>query len=289
MAVERVVAGVDHGAGKPAAVEAHRGIEDFLRRLDPVDLARGLRPETLRVRQRAGMDLVIAAFVVDVHGSVPRQKPCTLMPGLVIGQARGGPDQAGTRSPDLVSTGPTARVDRHHARSVRMDRIEPVQPLLHRLAQIVAAAAERGIAPVDEIALLPGQRQRGPMAVASASAITRRNTSLMLRSSWARPDRAQIAFSTGRLAVAQLKLGRFFWNPARRAARSPARSARGFGRGLVGGIEADGFGIVLQRPGAIALLAPGRAAVVPGALEFRIEFEGRSHNPRSHGRKSFCA
>ena len=42
-------------------------------------------------------------------------------------------------------------------------RIEPVQPLFHRLAQIVAAAAERGVALVDEVALLPGQRQRGPM------------------------------------------------------------------------------------------------------------------------------
>jgi hypothetical protein len=33
----------------------------------------------------------------------------------------------------------------------------------------------------------------------------------MLRSSWARPGSAQIAFSTWRFAVAQLKLGRFFW------------------------------------------------------------------------------
>src|SRR5438445_7224316 len=40
----------------------------------------------------------------------------------------------------------------------------------------------------------------------SALAITRRKMSLMLRSSWANPGSAQIAFSTWRLAVAQLKL-----------------------------------------------------------------------------------
>ena len=49
MAIERVVAGVDHGAGEPAAVSADRGIEDLLRRLDPVDLARRLGPEALGV------------------------------------------------------------------------------------------------------------------------------------------------------------------------------------------------------------------------------------------------
>ena len=49
MAVERVVAGVDHGAGEPAAVSARRGIEDLLRRLDPVDLARRLRPKALGI------------------------------------------------------------------------------------------------------------------------------------------------------------------------------------------------------------------------------------------------
>ena len=45
MAVERVVAGVDHGAGEPAAVEPHGGIEHLFRRLDPVDLARRLGPK----------------------------------------------------------------------------------------------------------------------------------------------------------------------------------------------------------------------------------------------------
>ena len=45
------------------------------------------------------------------------------------------------------------------------DRIELVQPFLHRLAQVIAAAAERGVALVDEVTLLLGQCQRRAMAV----------------------------------------------------------------------------------------------------------------------------
>ncbi len=67
--IERVVAGVDHGAGEPAAVESERGIEDFLRRLDPVDVARRLAPKAFGIPQRAGIDLVISAGVLDVHGA----------------------------------------------------------------------------------------------------------------------------------------------------------------------------------------------------------------------------
>src|SRR6185437_10020540 len=69
MAVERVIAGVDHRAGKPAAVSAHRGIEDLLRRLNPVDLAGRLRPKTLGIPERSGMDLMIAAG--SRHGASP--------------------------------------------------------------------------------------------------------------------------------------------------------------------------------------------------------------------------
>jgi hypothetical protein len=72
MAVKRVVAGVDHGAGEPAAIRAHRGIEYFFGRLDPVDLTRRLTPKALGVPQRAGMDLVIAAVVLDIHGVASR-------------------------------------------------------------------------------------------------------------------------------------------------------------------------------------------------------------------------
>ena len=50
MTIQRVVAGVDHGAREPAAIEAHRRIEDFSRRLDPVDLPRRLAPKSLRGR-----------------------------------------------------------------------------------------------------------------------------------------------------------------------------------------------------------------------------------------------
>ena len=65
--VEGVVAGVDHGAGKPAAVQTHGGIEDLFSRLDPVDVARRLAPKPLGISERAGMDLVIPAVVLDVH------------------------------------------------------------------------------------------------------------------------------------------------------------------------------------------------------------------------------
>src|ERR1019366_3079810 len=71
MTVERVVAGVDHGAGEPAAIKTHRRIEDLFRRLDPVDLARGLAPKALGIPERAGMDRVIPAVVLDVHGVAP--------------------------------------------------------------------------------------------------------------------------------------------------------------------------------------------------------------------------
>ncbi len=67
VAVERVVAGVDHTTGKPAAVGPQRGIEYLLRGLDPVDLARRLAPEPFGVGERAGVDLMIAAVVLDVH------------------------------------------------------------------------------------------------------------------------------------------------------------------------------------------------------------------------------
>ena len=71
VAIERVVAGVDHGAGEPAAIRAHRGIEDLFGGLDPVDLARRLGPKAFRVSQRAGMDLMVPAVLVDVHGVSP--------------------------------------------------------------------------------------------------------------------------------------------------------------------------------------------------------------------------
>ena len=84
VAVKRVVAGVDHGAGEPAAIRAHRGIEYFFGRLDPVDLTRRLGPKALGVAERAGMDLVVAAFLVDVHGVSPN-RPYSVTPGLVPG------------------------------------------------------------------------------------------------------------------------------------------------------------------------------------------------------------
>src|SRR5690242_3840438 len=71
MAIERVIAAVDHAAGEPASIGADRGIEDLLRRLDPVDLARGFSPEALGIAERAGIHLVVGAFLVNVHGVSP--------------------------------------------------------------------------------------------------------------------------------------------------------------------------------------------------------------------------
>ena len=87
VAIERVVAGVDLGACEPAAVDAHCGIEDLLRRLDPVDLARGLGPKALGIGERTGVDFVVAALVVDVHGVSSRARGASLS-AIVTG--RGG-------------------------------------------------------------------------------------------------------------------------------------------------------------------------------------------------------
>jgi hypothetical protein len=68
MAVQRVIAGVDDGAGEPAAVKSHRGIEDLFRRFDPIDLARRFGPESFGVAERSGVNLAVAAFVLNIHG-----------------------------------------------------------------------------------------------------------------------------------------------------------------------------------------------------------------------------
>ena len=74
MAVERVVAGVDHGVRRTSGRRCRStGSKIFFGRLDPVDLARRLGPKALGVGQRAGVDLVIPALFVDVHGVAPRR------------------------------------------------------------------------------------------------------------------------------------------------------------------------------------------------------------------------
>src|SRR5262249_44636830 len=67
MAIDRVPAGVDDAVRQPAAIDAGLRVEDSLRGLVPVDLARGLAPEGLRVTLPAGIDVVIAAGA-DIHG-----------------------------------------------------------------------------------------------------------------------------------------------------------------------------------------------------------------------------
>ena len=70
VAVDRVVAGVADGAGKPAAVDAGGGVEDAFGLLDPVDLGRRLAPEHLRAALPMRVNVVIAARS-RVHGLKP--------------------------------------------------------------------------------------------------------------------------------------------------------------------------------------------------------------------------
>jgi hypothetical protein len=58
------------------------------------------------------------------------------------------------------------------------DGLELLQPVLHRLAEVVAALAERGVALFDEAALLPRQRQRRAMAVGGYARVVPRPITL---------------------------------------------------------------------------------------------------------------
>ena len=61
MPVERIEAGVQARVGEPAAVDASLWVENALRRLDPGDVPRRLRPEGLRIGAPAIIGLPIAA------------------------------------------------------------------------------------------------------------------------------------------------------------------------------------------------------------------------------------
>ena len=98
VAVERVVAGVDHAAGEPAAVEALRLVEDLLRLLDPVDGVRRLAPEAFRVALPVRIDVVVAARA-GVHGFPPRLCPRLCRVGACA-------NKAGECSGPLRSQGP---------------------------------------------------------------------------------------------------------------------------------------------------------------------------------------
>src|SRR5260370_17181909 len=85
MAVDSIEAGVAGGSYEPAAVNAHRGIEDFGRRFIPVDVRGGLPPEADRVALGAGIDFVIAAlaevwlgYLSCDHFNLPPGPPCPL-------------------------------------------------------------------------------------------------------------------------------------------------------------------------------------------------------------------
>src|ERR1043166_2233611 len=72
MAIDRVEAGVADAVREPAPVHAGLRIEHGLRRLEPVDLARSLGPEAVRVALPARINLVIAAGA-GVHARPPRR------------------------------------------------------------------------------------------------------------------------------------------------------------------------------------------------------------------------
>src|SRR6185312_13563393 len=89
----------------------------------------------------------------------------------VDGRDKPGHDDAGdTLSLSAIVTRSGGRSSRNRV-AVRLkillpgDRIELLQPLLHRLTEVITALAERGVALLVEITLLPGQRQRRAMAV----------------------------------------------------------------------------------------------------------------------------
>ena len=73
MPVERVEAGVEARVGEPAAIDAALGVEDALGRLRPRDLARGFRPEGLRIGAPVVIGLPVAASSFrSLAAEVPR-------------------------------------------------------------------------------------------------------------------------------------------------------------------------------------------------------------------------
>src|SRR6478736_10443439 len=133
--------------------------------------------------------------------------------------------------------------------------LEFFQPVFHGLAQIIAAAAEGGVALADEVALLPGQRQRRPVAVGFRAR------------DHPQEDVVDVAVELGEARIGADRLFHLALGGGAIEARQvllvgqrtqPFDLLRDFAmvgsRGLVGGIEADGLCVILQRPRAIALL-----------------------------------
>ena len=80
------------------------------------------------------------------------------------------------------------------------DRQQMIEPLAHRLLQIVIRPAEGGIAAGDKVVLLALQGAAGARIVAAASLTAAAFTALIWRSRLASSGLAQIAFSTARRA-----------------------------------------------------------------------------------------
>ena len=117
----------------------------------------------------------------------------------------------GALTPALPRSGEGARQSRSGGSgpaSIPLDLQQLLQPLAHGLLQIVVGLAEIGVAAGDEIVLLAAAgRGRRAATVGLASQHDLLFTALIWRSRLASSGLAQIAFSTGRRAVAQLKLG----------------------------------------------------------------------------------
>src|SRR4029078_7265793 len=136
----------------------------------------------------------------------------------------------------------------------------------------IAAAAEGGVALADEVALLAGQRQRRPVAVGFRARDHPQedvvDVAIELGEGGIGADRLlHLALRRGAIEARQVLL------VGQRT--QPLHLERDvvvvLGRGLVGRIEANLLGVILQRASAVALVAPGSTAVVVRALEFRIE------------------
>src|SRR5260370_30043876 len=69
--IDGIKAGVGDPADEPTAVNASRGIENFLRFFKPVDIGCRLAPKSERIALPARIDLMVAARA-GVHSSPPR-------------------------------------------------------------------------------------------------------------------------------------------------------------------------------------------------------------------------
>ncbi len=152
------------------------------------------------------------------------------------------------------------------------DRHQVVQPLAHGLFQVVTRWPNAALRRAMKSLCLPHAR---PHVAVARGLITLAFTALISRSSWRVRVGAYRLFDrasgSGAIEARQIFLVCQRTQPLDFLRNLPVivRS------GIVGRVETDRLGIILQRTAAIALLSPRRTAVVPGALIFRIQFQRR--------------